>query len=68
MKRDKVKEDIERDTNRLWEEYELTPNNAVGFNRPDNVSTAVKLVNEYRTKIRDLGSVNVDSIPEYKEL
>jgi chromosome segregation protein len=68
VKRDKVKEDIDRDTNKLWEEYEITPNNASDFKKPDNVNVASKLVNELRGKIRDLGSVNVDSIDEYKEL
>ena len=68
VKRDKVKEDIDKDTNRLWEEYEITPNNAGDFKKPDNVMNATKLVNEIRAKIRDLGSVNMDSIDEYKEV
>lgn len=68
VKRDKVKEDIDRDTNKLWEEYEITPNQAGEFKKPDNVMTTTKLVNELRGKIRDLGSVNIDSIAEYKDL
>ena len=51
MKRDKVKEDIDRDTNKLWEEYEITPNNASNFKKPDNVNVASKLLNELRGKI-----------------
>lgn len=68
VKKDKVKEDIDRDTNKLWEEYEITPNQAVDFKKPENVSSTTRLVNELRAKIRDLGSVNVDSIAEYKEV
>lgn len=69
VKKDKVKEDIDRDTNRLWEEYEITPNNANDkYKKPDNVAVATKNVNEIRSKIKDLGSVNVDSIDEYKEV
>lgn len=68
VKKDKVKEDIERDTNKLWEEYELTPNSSSEYKKPDNVQTTTKRVNELRAEIRDLGSVNIDSIEEYKEV
>lgn len=68
VKRDKVKEDIEKDTNKLWDEYELTPNSSGEYKKPENVQTTTKRVNELRNQIRDLGSVNVDSIEEYKEL
>ena len=68
VRRDKVKDDIDRDTNKLWEEYEITPNNALGFKKPENVATTTKRVNELRNNIRDLGSVNVDSIAEYKDV
>lgn len=68
LKKDKVKEDIERDTNKLWEEYELTPNNSSEYKKPDNVQTTTKRVNELRNEIRELGSVNIDSIEEYKEV
>ena len=68
VKKDKVKEDIDEITNKLWEEYEITPNNALGYEKPDNIAKTTKNVNSLRNKIKDLGSVNVDSIEEYKEL
>jgi len=70
VKRDKVKEDIDSVTNKLWEEYELTPNNAAQaeYKEPENVSQTSKKTNELRNKIKDLGNVNVNSIEEYKEL
>ena len=68
VKRDKVKEDIDEITNKLWEEYEITPNNAEGYKKPDNIAKASKNVNSLRNKIKDLGSVNVDSIQKYKDL
>ena len=68
VRKDKVKEDIDNFTNKLWDEYEITPNNAEEFKRPDNIAQTNKRVNELRNKIRNLGSVNVDSIHEYKEL
>ena len=51
----------------MWEEYELTPNTVKGeFSKPENVAKTQKQVNSIRTDIRNLGSVNVDSIEEYK--
>lgn len=68
VKKDKVKEDIESHTNKLWDEYELTPNNSTEFKKPDNVYETNKSVNILRNKIKDLGSINVNSIDEYKEV
>ena len=51
----------------MWNEYELTPNSADEYPKPTNVAVAQKQVNSLRTKIRDLGSINIDSIEEYKK-
>ena len=68
VKKTKVEEDINTIINKMWEEYELTPNNVEGYAKPENVALIQKKVNNIRTEIRDLGSVNVDSIEEYKNL
>ena len=68
VKKSKVEEDINTIINKMWEEYELTPNNVEGYAKPENVPLTQKRVNNIRTEIRDLGSVNVDSIEEYKNL
>ena len=68
LKRTKTDEDITSIINKMWEEYELTPNNVENYQKPDNVALTQKKVNALRTDIRDLGSVNVDSIEEYKNL
>ncbi len=68
VKRDKVKEDIDNTVNKLWEEYEITPNNAEEYKKPDNIAITTKKVNDIRSRIKDLGSVNIDSISEYKEV
>lgn len=68
VKKTKVEEDINTIINKMWEEYELTPNNVEGYAKPENVVLTQKRVNNIRTEIRDLGSVNVDSIDEYKNL
>lgn len=66
VKKTKLEEDIQLIIEKMWEEYELTPNNVVAYKKPENVAQTQKDVNQLRTKIRELGSVNVDSIEEYK--
>ena len=67
VKKTKLEQDIEQIVNTLWEEYEITPNNAEGFERPSNIGVAQKEVHKLRKEIKDLGSINVDSIEEYKK-
>lgn len=68
IKKNKTEEDLNSLVNNLWEEYELTPNAKGNYKRPENVALTQKRVNNLRQDIRDLGSVNVDSIEEYKNL
>ena len=68
VKKTKIEEDINGIINKMWEEYELTPNNAEQYQKPKNVALTQRRVNNLRTEIRELGSVNVDSIEEYKNL
>ena len=68
VKKTKIEEDINGIINKMWEEYELTPNNAEQYKKPENVALTQRRVNNLRTEIRELGSVNVDSIEEYKNL
>ena len=68
VKKTKLEEDISNIVNKMWEEYELTPNNVKDYKKPENVSLTQKKVNNLRSDIRELGSVNVDSIEEYKTL
>ena len=67
-KKSKTEEDLNVVINKLWEEYELTPNTIKEYQKPDNIALTQKKVNNLRADIRDLGSVNVDSIEEYKTL
>ena len=53
----------------MWEEYELTPNNVQDeYQKPENISLTQKKVNSLRTEIKGLGSINIDSIEEYKNM
>ena len=68
VKKTKTEEDITDIINKMWEEYELTPNNVQDYEKPENVALTQRKVNNLRTDIKELGSVNVDSIEEYKNL
>lgn len=65
VKKAKLEQDIEDMINKLWEEYELTPNNAKEYEKPSNIQTTTKKVHSLRNQIKDLGSINVDAIEEY---
>ena len=67
VKKTKLEQDISQITEQLWSEYELTPNNVENYQKPNNVAVAQKQVNTIRNKIKDLGSINIDSIEEYKK-
>lgn len=66
----KSKIDLEKNQiiNKMWEEYELTPNNIEDVQEIDNPQEVQKKVNSLRSEIKDLGSVDIDSIERYKEI
>lgn len=68
VRKTKIDDEVNNQINTLWIEYELTPNATVGYAKPENVALTQRRVNNLRTDIRELGSVNVDSIEEYKSL
>lgn len=67
VKKTKLEQDLQQVVESLWNEYELTPNSTEEYKKPNNVATAQKQVNSLRNKIKDLGSINIDSIEEYKK-
>ena len=68
VKKTKIQEDINSIINKMWEEYELTPNAVENYEKPNNISATQKEVNRLRNEIKEIGSVNIDSIEEYKNL
>ncbi len=68
VKKTKTEEDLNEVIGKMWDEYELTPNVIKDYKKPENVANTQKRVNGLRADIRDLGSVNVDSIEEYTNL
>ncbi len=68
VKKTKLEQDIEDVVNSLWEEYEVTPNKIdFEYKKPENIQNTTKQVNSLRSKIKDLGSINIDSIEEYNQ-
>ena len=67
IKKTSTEQDIADTINELWNQYEITPNNAKDYPKPTNIQETQKRVNELHGLIKDLGSVNVDSIEEYRK-
>ena len=67
VKISKFEVELEQVINKMWEEYELTPNNVKDVEKASNPTKVQKEVNSLRNQMKDLGSVNIDSIQEYKE-
>ncbi len=67
VKKTKTEQDLKQVVDNLWDEYEMTPNNCENYEKPSNVQNTQKEVNKLRNQIRDLGSINIDSIEEYKK-
>lgn len=66
-----VKLSMERENilSRLWEEYELTYSGILEVAKePENVKEASERLAELKGKIKALGSINIDSIEEYKQV
>ena len=66
MKETNINEAITTLINELWTECEITPNNAKQFERPTNIKKVEEDVKKLREEIKQLGSINIDSIEEYK--
>jgi chromosome segregation protein len=67
----RTKLNIERENtlNRLWEDYELTYNAAVEIKTEvEDEKAAFARLSELKAQIKSLGSVNMDSIEEYKSV
>ena len=67
VKKSKIDVELEQIINKMWEDYEMTPNNAEEYKRPSNIAETTKQVKALRDEIKELGSINIDSIEEYKQ-
>ena len=68
--KEKMEQSLENAITHLWEEYELTPNQAKKY-RSDELTdrqSIRKSLAKVRDEIKKLGNVNVNAIDEYREL
>ena len=67
---EKIEEQREAQISYMWEEYEITPNNALQYRKEGltDRQTIKKDVLRIKDEIRKLGSVNVNAIEDYKNL
>ena len=64
-----IQKDYDDIISKMWEEYQLTRSEAMGLAiEIDNLIAAQRDLNEIKSKIKNLGSVNVGAIEEYKEV
>jgi len=67
VKKSKIEMELEQIVNKMWEDYELAPSHCEGYEKPKNIAEANKKVKQFREEIKELGSINIDSIEEYKQ-
>ena len=69
-KKEGYEEALEKQINYMWEEYELTYNHALEI-RDESLTDSAEMrrrIQELKTEIRKLGSVNVNAIEDFKNL
>lgn len=68
--KEKLNEQAEHLINYMWEEYELTYNNALSLRNAEfnNIQQMKRIIGELKNQIRNLGDVNVNAIEDFKNL
>ncbi|MBO4848455.1 MAG: chromosome segregation protein SMC [Clostridia bacterium] len=60
--------ELDNMTDRIWQEYELTYENALPFRHPIAVTATHMRADELRSEIRGLGEVNTASVEDYRNV
>ncbi len=68
--RDKIVEQTDLQMSYMWEEYELTYSTAAEYPIDEEISLtqAKKMIGEIKSKIKELGDVNVNAIEDFRNL
>lgn len=66
VKKGRMESALDEVKNKLWEEYELTYDNAGKWKADSGEQVSQKKVNELKAEIKELGDININSIEEYK--
>ena len=64
VRKTKLEQDIEDIQNKMWDEYETTPNTAKDY--AEVTMHTAKEVEKLKESIRNLGPINVNAVDEYK--
>ena len=64
----KLQMELDNMTERIWQDYELTYENALSYRHPIAVAASHTRANELRTEIRGLGEVNTASVEDYRNV
>ena len=64
VRKTKLEQDIEDITNKMWDEYETTPNTAKDYK--EVTPHTAKEVEKLKNQIKELGPININAIDEYK--
>ena len=68
LSRTKSENELETMQNRMWEDYELTYENALCYRKQIPITSSTQRATEIKRAIRDLGEINVNAIEDYKTL
>ena len=66
LAKSRIEMEIKQSADRIWEEYELTYENALPFRREIAVGATQQRVNALKGEIKGLGDINVSAIEDYR--
>ena len=66
LNKNRLDMDLENVQNHIWEEYELTYENAASFRREIAVGATTSRIAEIKAEVKDLGDINLSAIEDYK--
>ena len=66
LTKNRIEMELKNSADRIWEEYELTYENALPMKRDIAVGATQQRVNELKNEIRGLGDINVSAIEDYR--
>ncbi len=69
VKKGRMETALDEVKNKLWEQYELTYDNAQKWKMDiSNLTAALKQVNDLKSQIKELGDISINSIEEYEKV
>lgn len=66
LQKSRVEMELAGMQDRIWEEYELTYENALPYRHDIPIAASGTRVNEIKAEIRDMGDINLSAIEDYR--